>query len=400
MSFGSTPGKDTAAPRYRVHALGWPRRSMGRRTVLTAVAVTVGLLVLTPLGRTPQKKLLQWGWDEPDTAYLREHLREMERSPFDGCVFGVRFGPDGSGGSFSWQFWGRRRFAQEELAGAFADLRTLQPRRFSDNFLRINVTPGDLDWFDDFTPVVENARLAARMARAGRARGVLLDVEQYQHRLFDYAAQASAPARGWEAYAAQARLRGQELMTAFQDSYPDLSVFLTFGYTLPWVLSEEGRRPLAETPYGLLAPFLDGMLEGARGRTRLVDGFELSYGFKEAVHFADARQMFEMRVLPVVGAPDVYFRRFRLAFGLWLDYDWRRLGWSSTAVKWNYFSPAAFEMALGVALRETDEYVWVYAETPRWWDRPESSARVPNAYVSALRLAQSHGSASSRATNR
>jgi hypothetical protein len=68
-------------------------------------------------------------------------------------------------------------------------------------------------------------------------------------------------------------------MSSLQDGYPGLTVFLSFGHSLPWVLSERGRRPLSETSYGLLAPFVDGMLEAARGRTRVVDGYELSYGF-------------------------------------------------------------------------------------------------------------------------
>ena len=34
-----------------------------------------------------QKRLIEFGWDEPDTAFLRRHIAQMERSPFDGCVF-------------------------------------------------------------------------------------------------------------------------------------------------------------------------------------------------------------------------------------------------------------------------------------------------------------------------
>ena len=37
----------------------------------------------------PVKRLIEFGWDEPDTAFLRGHLAELERTPFDGCVFHV-----------------------------------------------------------------------------------------------------------------------------------------------------------------------------------------------------------------------------------------------------------------------------------------------------------------------
>ena len=58
--------------------------------------------------------------------------------------------------------------------------------RFSENFLRFNVTPADLDWFDDYSAVLQNARVAAKFARQANARGLLFDIEQYQAPLFTY----------------------------------------------------------------------------------------------------------------------------------------------------------------------------------------------------------------------
>jgi hypothetical protein len=361
---------------------------MSMRALISSLSVALALAAALPTMDRPRKKLIQWGWDEPDTAFLRAHLAEMERSPFDGCVFSVRHGAGGRGGSFTWEFWGRRRFERADVANAFADLRDTRFRRFQEMFLRVNVTPGDLDWFDDFSPILANARLAGELAHAGRARGILLDVEQYNGSLFEYRQQKHTATRSWEEYAAQARTSGREIMTAFQDGHPNLTVFLTFGYTLPWVLSEHGRRPLSGAPYGLLAPFLDGLLDAASGRTRLVDGYELSYGFKDPRQFADARRLFESGVRPIVVSPERYRDRMQLGFGLWLDYDWRHAGWSSDETANNYRSPASFERALRSALRTSDSYVWVYTETPRWWTGPEPSARVPESYVSALRRAR------------
>ena len=347
----------------------------------------VGVLVFAS-GCSPRKKLIEWGWDEPDTAFLRRHSREMEKTPFDGCVFGVRLGEGRGSGSFTWQFWGSRPFSRADLAEAFADLGALQPRRFTENFLRVNVTPGDVDWFDDFSAILTNARLAGEMARTGQARGVVLDVEQYQGQIFDYRTRKLAPSRSWDAYAAQARLRGREIMSALQDGYPGLTVFLSFGHSLAWVLSERGRRPLSEVSYGLLAPFLDGMLEAAHGRTRLVDGYELSYGFLNAGQFDEARQLVKTGVKPIVGAPRPYRQRLQLGFGLWLDYDWRRRGWSTQELSGNYFSPERLEIIVAAALRASDKYVWIYTETPRWWGSTKPEAQVPDCYVSAIRRAR------------
>ena len=350
--------------------------------------VAVGVIASFTASCGPQKKLLEWGWDEPDTAFLRRNIREMEQTPFDGCVFGVRHGPGGAAGSFTWQVWGSRRFSATDLAEAFDDLRALRPRRFTENFLRVNVTPGEVDWFDDFSPILANARLAGEMARAGHARGVVLDVEQYQGQVFDYRTRKLASTHPWATYAAQARVRGRDLMSSLQDGYPGLTVFLSFGHSLPWVLSERGRRPLSETSYGLLAPFVDGLLEAAHGRTRVVDGYELSYGFVDPRLFDEAREQVEKGVRPIVGVPGPYRERLQLAFGLWLDYDWRHRGWSAQEPSGNYFSPDRFETALVAALRATDEYVWVYSETPRWWGSTKPESRVPDAYVSAMRRAR------------
>ena len=29
------------------------------------------------------KKLIEYGWDVPDTAFVRQHVAEMEKVPFD-----------------------------------------------------------------------------------------------------------------------------------------------------------------------------------------------------------------------------------------------------------------------------------------------------------------------------
>ena len=33
------------------------------------------------------KKLIEYGWDVPQPAYIRANIREMEKKPFDGLIF-------------------------------------------------------------------------------------------------------------------------------------------------------------------------------------------------------------------------------------------------------------------------------------------------------------------------
>ena len=187
-------------------------------------------------------------------------------------------------------------------------------------------------------------------------------------------------------YAAQARRRGREVMAAFQEGFPDLTVFLTFGHSLVWKQSERGKKPLAECPDGLLVPFLDGMIEAAEERTRLVDGHELSYGYRDADAFVHARRDDQTHAAAALAADRAgYARVVSAGFGLWLDYDWRKKGWNTARPDKNYFSPAGFETSLRAALEQSDEYVWIYTEKPRWWSEQKGTIDLPPAYVETVR---------------
>jgi hypothetical protein len=336
------------------------------------------------------KRLIEFGWDEPDTAFMRRHIAEMEGTPFDGCVFHANYATPGSpGGSFLLEAWGTRAFSTADLGPALADLQATPFRRFTDNFLRFNTTPGDVDWFDDFSAVLANARLAAQVARQGKAKGILLDVEQYQAPLFTYGLQRDVRTTPWDAYAAQVRQRGREVMEAFQQGYPDLTVFLTFGYSGPWLESSSGVRPLAACEYGLLVPFLDGMVEAARGGTRLVDGYEPAYFHeRDTTKFTAAYRTITEGLLPIVADPAAYRRRVSVGFGLWLDVDSRTRGWDGVDGGKNFYTPEAFEASVRAALEVAEEYVWIYTEAPRWWSEDGQPVDLPTGYAEALRRAR------------
>jgi hypothetical protein len=357
------------------------RGHAGRARPVVALAAAT---LLASAACTRRPKLVEFGWDEPDTAFLRQHVERMEETPFDGCVFhATARSRDGAEASLAWGFFGRRAFTPAELAQARADLEATPLHRFRENFLRINVTPGHLDWFDDWSALLQNARLAAQLVAAGRARGVLLDTEQYEGRPFDYHAQRDAARRSFHEYAAQARRRGRQLMQAFEDGRPGLVVLLTFGYTLPWREMRRGPKPLEDTTYALLPAFIDGLVDGARSG-RIVDGYEISYGYRTAEQFRAARAEITSGVLPIVADPERYRAVVRVGFGLWLDFAWRLHGWSPVTVDGNYFTPQAFENAARAALEQADSYVWIYTEQPRWWSASGTPLKLPGVYQRAL----------------
>lgn len=349
------------------------------RVFLLAIVGSLSALGVAREPPSTRKVIIEFGWDEPDTGFLRKHARVAETTPFDGCVFHANAKRlNGAVENFSWRFWSKSAFTEGDLAGAFEDLKAARFERFRHNFLRVNTTPADLDWFDDFEPILNNARLAGKLAREGNARGILFDVEQYEGPLFDYKKQRDAKSRSWDEYAQQARHRGQEVMSAFQKGYPGLTVLLTFG---PSLVDRQARRlgvDPKETPDALLVPFLEGMAGAVESPSELIDGHELSYGYREPREFDDALATVR-RLTP----------KLQAGFGLWLDYDWREKGWDVDDPSRNHFSPERFEVALRAALERTDGIVWVYTETPRWWTAEGGPAvKLPTAYVEAIRRAR------------
>src|SRR2546429_6820601 len=105
------------------------------RKLLWLFVLTVVLPAVAAAGT--EEKLIEFGWDEPDTAFMRKHIAAMEQTPFDGTVFHVP-------GDFLWQAWGKRKFSDAELQPALDDLKNTPFKKFTHNFLRFNVAPGDV----------------------------------------------------------------------------------------------------------------------------------------------------------------------------------------------------------------------------------------------------------------
>lgn len=359
------------------------------KRVASGIALSLFVLICHAGAADKQaKKLIEFGWDEPGTGFMREHIQQMERAPFDGVVFNVDARrANGSKARFTWEAWGTNRFEKSDLKRAVDDLKETGFSRFTDNFLRFNTSPAKLDWFDDYGSVIQNCRVAAWAARQGGVKGLLFDIEQYEGQLFDFRQQRDKEKKSWDDYAARARERGREVIQAFQSEYPGIVLFLTFGYSLPAAESQNGKKPLAECHYGLLAPFLDGLFEAATGKVKIVDGNESAYGYRDTNRFAASYRAMKTELLPVVGARERYAERASLGFGLWMDYDWRKRGWETNQVSKNFYTPDAFRQSVMTALDTADEYVWIYTEQPRWWSE-SGSVKLPQSYWDAVTAAR------------
>lgn len=318
-----------------------------------------------------EKKLVYYGWDVRDTAWVAAHWREMERQPFDGVAVSVAVdrvawarGRTDTTNQLGWNVFGARAFGPDDVALALADLRRPRWTRFTENFLPVcpsaDAELRGFAWDDDarWRVVLGNWRTVVGLARAAGLRGILLDPEGYGARLF---------ATGEPALV---RRRGRELMAAAQEVYPDLTLLTLEAYSL--ALRDPGD-------YARYPAFLDGMLEAAGPSTRVVDGFEVGAGYRTPAEFAAGRRDVRERGETLSAVPALYRRSVTVGFGLWLDHG-GPARWSADAPERNYFTPAALETALREALAASDRYVWLYSQAPR----PFAAGGLPDAYRAAI----------------
>jgi hypothetical protein len=342
----------------------------------------IAAVALSQPAKARPKKLIEWGWDEPDTAFMRANIEKMEQFPFDGLVFHAK---TDQGANLAWEVWGDKKFADADFKQAIDDLKATKFNRFTDRFLRVNVTPGKVDWFDDdaWASVLNNFGVAAHVAREGRCKGFMFDTEKYDGAvtLFDYRQQKDKDTKSFADYQARVRQRGREWIEAVNKQFPEITILMTFGYEMSFRRAEKpGDR--ATAPYGLLAGFLDGVLESCTNDTLLVDAWEFSYPYKDRKQFQHAYDTITQKALTQTAAPEKYRRHVKAGFGLWMDH--RRKDWNLADFSKNHFAPAEFETALRAALETSDEYVWIYTERPRWW----TNEMVPRAYVEAVTRAR------------
>lgn len=311
------------------------------------------------------KRLVEIGWDIPDEVGFA--AAAAAGTPFDGAVLDPRIDrPDGEQPArFSWVVFGRRRITREWSDAVIAKLREAPAAFRASSFLRFNVTPGDVGWFEEAPAIVANAAAAARIVREAGLAGIFLDVEQYEGKLFDPREQPDD--RPFASYEERARARGRDLMAAMVAEHPPIEVLCSYGYPVAF-------RDRARAEYGLLPAFLDGMLDAKGERATIIDGYEYSYPFKTARAFTRGRA--ESRR----ASGD----RLAVAFGIWLDWNSGTRGWHPEDPSKNWFTPDEFRAAVRHALDRTDRYVWIYTERLDWY----TGEHVSPAYREALAAAR------------
>jgi hypothetical protein len=397
-----TPLRRGGQPRHRPHPLAAPPFLAAMLALLLCWGTSPAAWAQKGGGgggkQSPPKKMIELGWDIPDTAYMRANIAQMEQSPFDGVIFFAYYTrPDGTGANFSRSAWSNTNaIPPAALQPAIDDLKATPFQRFTDNFLRVDVVPGDIDWFGDLSAFLQNINLAARVAHDGGAKGLFLDTEQYTWaagRPFDYPRQPYASTKSFDQYVAQVRAQAKRVMQQIQAAYPDLTILLSHGASYTWMRMDYGAKPLQGIGYDLLPAFLNGLIDGAQGGTKIIDGFEPSFYFDTLSQFDDAYTLIKQGCLPLIANPKKYASYVSVGFGLWMDRDWDtdqfNHTWNLTDFTQNYYTPAEFDDLTTKALQRSDRYAWIYSQNPNWW----TGQNVPAEYASALLDAKTRANA-------
>jgi len=315
-----------------------------------------------PVG--PDKKVIMWargGWGgTPSPDNVRQRITELRDSGADGIVLTLTPLAEGKPVYFADAFMSAQRFGADDFAADLTELRNIDWGPLDHSLLRIDVMPGTVDWFDEeWSAVVEKAGQAAMCCREGRLAGFLFDVEQYhwERGIFRYDNRLLKTTKTLAEYAAQARLRGQQMARAMVAEMPDIDVLTTYAGSLQGEGSE------------LLLPFLEGM--ASVPGCHVYDGCEVAYPFRTLRHFIEWK-----------GNMRNFSKSIGAGFGLWVNHPAGPFDRANLAR--NYRPPEGLAHSLHYALRMADKYVWLYAEGDlTFW--PETT---PAEYYTAIKQAR------------
>jgi len=320
------------------------------------------------------KKLIECGWDTPDTAMLREHLAEVEQAPYDGVrIKALGKTVEGKTAQLSYAF-GPEEWDRASFQAAIDDLKACDWQRMRDNFLATGANPGSVDWFDDagWAQIVEHMRIGTWIAHEGGLRGITFDAESYSDfHQWDYNSQPQRDQHSFDEYYVKARERGREVMGAIVAEFPDIVVFTFFANPANATAANRAdpRPVLAGLSYGLYTPFLDGWLDVLPPTATLVDGCERAYHFTTAEEFLSAAQFIRVDAQTLVSPENraKYRAQVQVSFGIYLDAHANPPG-SGYYLDPGEGTPTQL-LARNVtnALRVCDEYVWTWGEKWHWW---------------------------------
>jgi hypothetical protein len=389
------------------------RSSIAKSLLLACFTCAVTLAKVQPVSaqiedkpNLPAKKIIEFGWDQVYGAkpeYIRDNIRKIEERPFDGIVFCISDPDDNE--DIGGRVFNTKKWDEEKLKPKLKVLEDIKWDKFTDNFLSM-FAASSMDWFSDkdWDIVTRHAKFMALAAKTAKCKGLMFDPESYGKSPWRYHAQAHKDTKSFDEYSQMARKRGKQFMQALISEMPEMKLLMFYQYSLfvTYVSSDvdpqKRKHVQSENEYGLLAPFLDGMLEASTSTVQFIDGNEFSYYYRSPLEFYRSHHTVRQEAKIYV-APELRTKfESQVKAGQALYLDWI-FNFNPEVHKTNVaiiMSPAErlrwFEHNVYYALKTSDEYVWMYSEHMNWWDNqlkrgtdqtPELKQQILQALLSA-----------------
>lgn len=345
----------------------------------------------TAFADLPEKKVIHCSIEMLSARWIRENIDRMQRIPFDGIsVNPYLLDERGEPHYTLFRVLGRERHELETFRPVLEDIKATRWGRYQTNFFHTWVQ-GGWDWFDDnFSEVcVHNWTVAARIAREGGLRGLIVDPEQYHGPVWDYWRLPRRQEHTAQEYAQKVYERGREVMRAVNKIYPDIHILMFFGPSASGVPRNPESRAYPQGTYGLLGYFVDGMLAECLPGAKIIDGYEHAYGFRTRIAYEEAARFIREKCKSASLAADKWDQHLSVGFALWMDLGDRQQPFDLENFENNFYTPEAFKHALAAALAATEEYVWVWHERVNWF----TGRNLPPAYLEAFYAAREPGAA-------
>jgi hypothetical protein len=335
----------------------------------------------SPLSR----KVILVGWDMPSSAQFRRDHALFDRLPFDGTIVDMESTAQGPYHPF-WNAMEGIRIPRSGLSAAINNLRSTRPARLRHNFLGIWTSQAQTDFFDDdkWRNIVDAFGTAAWAAKQSGFTGLVFDPEHYGGPgvgQWTYRLQPSSRLKTFAETYRQARERGKQVGEAIGREYGDITILSLFSSMVlgESALSDDPMASLETNSYGLLAPFLDGLLEALPSAATFIDGNEQSYSFNDRGSFMDAANL-SGNLMTRLTDPSLRSKRRQIVqtgFAMYLDAYGFKLGEPYAIDPKGLPVTTRFGINFSHALQATDEYLWVYGEEGRWWPM-ETLGETPN----------------------
>ena len=323
-----------------------------------------------------------------------------QETGYDGLCFGLSIDPAAVPEDYphkhlmSWRWWDTEERKHAEFERDIEAFRSVEDwGRLTDNFLLMNShVKGNRppDWFsdDDWTIVVANTRLAARIAKEIGFKGIAFDWEGYgggtygvwrqpwDYSLYargDYTIENRDAPRPFDEVAAKVRQRGRQWAEALSAAYADMVLAVLPGiYESAWHRANEPRfeGDLAKCDVGLWPAFVDGILEGLDERALLVGLSESTYLDSEYRDFLIWRNFAREQALVIAADPERARGRISFAAGIWTDAGYGYPRFSTTDERFNQRDPERHRHAVHNSLAASDHYAWQWGE---WGTEGESN---------------------------